>query len=621
MPRRSTGSFFYKAPRAAEAVPKNTASGVLGFIGRVVKRISLFIGGVLLFSFVMGFVIGLVFGGGKSLPDDMILVLNVTDPIGETEHARSFVDPLASAGITMGDLIETLDRAGTDDRVRGILVSLDNAGIELAHIQELRTAVHRFRASGKFAHIYTSSFADLGSGIGAYYLATAFDSIWMQPVGMVSMTGLSLEMPFARAALEKIGANPQFLQREEYKSAMESFTNDTMSAPNRESMQSILDDLSKQIVTGIAEDRKMTPAKVQSLIDQGLLTGKNALEAGVIDRLDYADVLVDDLRKELTGDKDADDLPMVFLEDYFSANTQKKDQKAAANTALVHVSGEIIPGSDPEPGYATGDYIANGIMDAADDDDIRVIVVRVDSPGGSPSASETIRRALVYAKEKEKKVVVSMGPVAASGGYWVAVDADRIFAMPSTLTGSIGVIMGKFEFSQLWDKVGVNWESISFGRNARMWSMNSPMSESERESLTIAIDETYNAFIERVSQGRKIPAEQVREIAKGRAWTGMQAQANGLVDTIGGLDSALDYAAVEIGLNSRADLDIRIVPEPLTPLEEFMRLLGTQVSMGAYPESVSTLMNAVMPQVRKADVMTRLGPVQAYDINVPVIKP
>lgn len=621
MPRRSTGSFFYKAPRAVNADSANKKSGILGFVGRAVKRICLFIGGVLFFSFMVGFIIGLVFGGSKKLPDDMVLVLNVTDPIGETEHARSLVDPLAAAGITIGDLIETLDDARTDDRVRGILVSLDNAGIQLAHIQELRAAVHRFRAAGKFAHIYTSSFADLGSGMGAYYLASAFDSIWMQPVGMVSMTGLSLEMPFARGVLDKIGAKAEFLQREEYKSAMESFTNDKMSGPNREAMQSILDDLSKQIVTDIAEDRKMTPSKVQELIDQGLLTGKNALAAGVIDRLDYADVLVDKLREEITGKAGGDEPPLVFVEDYFAAEQAKKDAGATANTALVHVSGEIIPGYDPEPGYATGDYIAGGIMDAADDEDIRAIVVRVDSPGGSPSASETIRRALVYAKEKGKKVVVSMGPVAASGGYWVSVDADHIFAMPSTLTGSIGVIMGKFELSALWDKVGVNWESISWGRNARMWSTNSPMSDTERESLNIAIDDTYDSFIERVSQGRKIPVDQVRSIAKGRAWTGTQAQANGLVDKVGGLDAALDYAAVQIGLEDRTKLEVRVVPEPLTTFEQLMNLLGTQVSMGSYSEQLSLLMGVVMPQARKAEVMTRLGPVQAYDVNVPVIKP
>lgn len=623
MTRRPTGSLFYKAPRIVEAAAssKPKGRGVIGFAGRLLKRIFLFIGGVLVFSFMTGFIIGLFLGGGKTLPDDMILAFNITDPIGEAERAPSLADPLAASGMTVSDLVGTLDRAALDGRVRGILVSLDNAGIELAHIQEVRAAIHRFRAAGKFAYIYTSSFADLGSGIGAYYLAAAFDKIWMQPVGMVSMTGLSLEFPFARDALDKIGANPQFLQREEYKSAMESLTSNQMSEPNREAMQSILDDLSRQIVADIAKDRGITPDVLQAQIDRGLLTGRDALKEGVIDHLDYADILVDKTREAITGATGGEEPPIVLIEDYFSAISQGKAGGEKANTALVRISGEIVPGSDPEPGYATGDYIASGIMEAADDDTIRVIVVRVDSPGGSPSASETIRRSMVYAKEKGKKVIVSMGPMAASGGYWVAVDADRIFALPSTLTGSIGVIMGKFELSALWGKIGVNWDSLSWGKNARLWSMNAPMSEGERQSLDLAIDDTYELFIERVSEGRKLSPDTVRALAKGRAWTGVQAQGSGLVDALGGLDSALDYAAEQIGLSDRSKLDIRIMPEPLTPLEQFMSLLGVQVSAGYYPEKIAALFGAVLPQARKAEVMTRLGPVQVYDLNAPVIRP
>ncbi len=621
MSRRRPGSFFYKASKSGDTPKVKSRHGVLAFTGKILRRMSLFIGGVFLFSIFVGIVVGMVFGGSKRLPEDMILVLNVTDPIGETEHARSFADPLADAGITIGDLIETLDRARNDKRVRGLVVSLDNAGMELAHIQELRTAVKRFRASGKFAYIYTASFADLGSGIGAYYLASSFDKIWMQPIGMVSMTGLSLEMPFAKDALDKIGANPQFLHREEYKSAMESFTNSHMSEPNRQSMQSILDDLSAQILTDIAEDRKITTLKLQAQIDKGLLTGKDALQAGIIDRLDYADVLIRETRMEITGKKDGDKPPIVLAEEYYDAMLGSKERNPNANTALVRIAGEIVPGSDPEPGYATGDYIANAIMEAADDESIRVIVARVDSPGGSPSASETIRRSLVYAKSKGKQVIVSMGPVAASGGYWVSVDADHIFAMPSTLTGSIGVIMGKFELSNLWKKVGVNWDSLKWGENARMWSINAPMSESERASLNTAIDDTYASFIERVAEGRKLPSEKVRAIAKGRAWTGTQAKENGLVDKLGGLDAALDYAALQIGLTDRSKLDIRIIPEPLSPFEEILHMLGSQIGLGAYPGEGRALIQAVAPHVKKADTMTRLGPVQAYDINVPVIKP
>lgn len=614
MIKRRIGSFFYKPTRAQDGAIVSRRRGILHFVGKIWKRAALAIGSVILFSILMGILVGMLLGGNRSLPDEMILVLKVTDPIGESEHARSIADPLASAGITVGDLIETLDRARGDERVKGLIVSLDNAGMELTHIQELRNAIKRFRTSGKFAHIYTASFSDLGSGMGAYYLASAFDQIWMQPVGMVSITGLSLEMPFAKDALDKIGVNPQFLHREEYKSAMESFTNSHMSAPNRESMQSILDDFSKTIFDDIAADRKITSVKLQALLDKGLITGKDALKSGLIDKLDYADVLLEKTREKITGKKDSEEPDIVLVEEYADTTAPSKEHNPDANVALVRIAGEIVPGDEAEPGYATGDYIANAVMDAADDKKIKVIVVRVDSPGGSPSASESIRRSLVYAKKKGKQVIVSMGPVAASGGYWVTVDADHIFAMPTTLTGSIGVIMGKMEISNLWKKVGVNWDNLTWGKNARMWSMNAPMSESERASLNEAIDETYMSFLERVSKGRKMPVEKVREIAKGRAWTGNQAKANGLVDDIGGLDTALDYAAAQIGLKDRTKLDIRLIPEPLSPMEEIMHMLGSQVGMGQYPK-------AIAPFVKKMDVMDRLGPVQAYDLNVPVIRP
>lgn len=621
MVRRRPGSFFYNkaSTQGASAQSRSYDRGVLGWIGAVVKKLCYGIGAIILFAICLGILVGAIIGD-KKLPRDMILVLNVTDPIGETEHARSITDPLASAGITIGDLIEAIDRAHGDDRVKGLIVSLDNAGMELTHIQELREAIKRFRTSGKFAYIYTTSFADLNSGIGAYYLASAFDQIWMQPVGMVSMTGLSLEMPFAKGALDKIGANPEFLHREEYKSAMESFTNEHMSAPNRESMQSILDDLSGQIFADIAEDRKITSVKLQPLIDKGLLTGNEALKSGVIDHLDYADVLLSQTREKITGKKDSDKPPVVMVEDYFDAISSSKENNVDANVALVRISGEIVPGSEPEPGYATGDYIANGIMEAADDKNIRVILVRVDSPGGSPTASETIRRSLVYAKKKGKQVIVSMGPVAASGGYWITVDADHIFAMPSTLTGSIGVIMGKFEISNLWKKIGVNWESLQWGQNARMWSMNKALTATELVTLNAAIDDTYKSFITRVAEGRKMPPEKVREIARGRAWTGNQAKANGLVDDLGGLDIAMDYAAKQIGLADRTQLDIKIIPEPLSPMEELMQLLGSQVQARVWLMD-SSIAKAAQPVLDKAAVLDRLGPVQAYDANLPVVRP
>ena len=613
--KRRMGSYFYRSHTKPEEIRRKRWS-----FGRMfktlVRRTCLVLGGLMLFSIVLAFIAGVVAGGAKTLPPEMVLAMNIVEPVGETESARSLADPFAASGSTVQETIETLDRAAVDPRVKGLLVSLDNGGIDMAHIQELRTAVKRFRQTGKFAHIYTASFADLGSGIGAYYFASAFDEIWMQPAGLVSISGLALDMPFAREALDKIGANPEFLHREEYKSAMESFTNTEMSPANREMMTSIVNDISTQLFNDIAEDRKLISALLQTQIDKGLITGKDAVKTGLIDRLDYADVLVDEVREKITGEKGGEKPDIVALEDYHSAMFGKATS-VGADVAIIRVAGEIIPGSKPRPGFATGDYIAGALEDAADNDSIKAIVLRVNSPGGSPSASETIRRAVVKAQQDGKKVIVSMGPVAASGGYWVTVNADKIYALPSTLTGSIGVIMGKFEISALWDKIGINWDGISWGKNARLWSMNAPMGDSERAAMNDAIDSTYGDFIDRVAEGRGMDRAKVRDLAKGRAWTGTQAKGNGLVDEIGGLDAALEYAAQVAGKSSRSKLKVIELPEPLTPLEQFMNLMNGQVRG---MEGLSILEKAA-PVLKQVETIQRGGPVQAYDPDLTTFRP
>lgn len=618
MPRRATSRFYKSKNVKAETPPKTRyRHGAGWYILGGLKILCLSIGGVFLFSIFMGILAAFLIGDSKStaLPKEMILVLNVTNPIGETEISRSFADPFSAPGITVHDLVTALDAASGDKRVHGLLVSLDVGGLDLAHIQEIRDAVKRFRASGKFAYLYTASFADLGSGIGAYYLATSFDQIWMQPVGMLSMTGLSMEMPFAKEALEKIGARAQFLHREEYKSAMESFTNDSMSPANKEMSLSLVNSITAQIQADIIADRKLKPAIFDQNLDIGLLTGKRALEAGLISRLDYSDVLVKEARAK-AGDKD---MPLVLIEDYYDAAIGVASPKSRSNVALVRIAGEIVPGEDPEPGYATADYIARAINEASENKNIKVIVLRVDSPGGSPTASETIRRAIVRAKEKDKKIIVSMGPLAASGGYWITVDADRIFALPSTLTGSIGVIMGKFEISGLWDKIGVKWDSVSWGDNARMWSVNKPISESEKASLDVAIDDTYQSFIERVAWGRKMDVRDVRKVAKGRAWTGLQAKEIGLVDEIGGLDAAMDYAAILVGVKNRKNLNVIELPKPLTPLQQLMHMMGQQVTAGL-GLSMKAELKILAPYLRQMEIIERIGPVQAYDPSLSSIR-
>ncbi len=612
--KRQMGSFFYR-PKKNQADITKKRWNILAILSKIVKRTCMTLGGFMLFLIVTSILLGVLVGGKTktvSMPKNMVLVYNITDGIGETSISPSFSDPFALPSLNVKNIVDTLDHAARDNRVRGMIVSLDNANIELVHIQELRAAIKRFREAGKFAHIYTASFSDLGSGIGAYYFASAFEQIWMQPVGLVTLSGLSMEMPFAKDLLDKVGVNPEFLHREDYKSAMESFTNTSMSVENREMMISVLNDFSSQIINDIVSDKKISKAQFQSFMNVGIVTGDDALKAGLITHLDYADNLVKSIE-----DEKKKKLSLVAIEDYFDITVSTSRLSYAADVALVNIDGEIISGDDYQSGYATADYISSAIFDAAEDDAIKVIVLRVNSPGGSPTASETIRRAVVYAKEKGKRVVVSMGPLAASGGYWVAVDADKIFAMPATLTGSIGVIMGKFELSGLWKKLGVNWDGVSWGDNAGLWSMNKPLSSSEKRALNYAIDDMYDAFLTRVAVGRNIPKEKVRDIAKGRVWTGEQAQKNGLVDTIGGLDDAMDEAARIVGVNSRADLNVIIMPKPLTPIEQFITLIEGQVSMGRFDFGANT---DFFKFWRKFETIQKSGPIQAYDPDLNYVR-
>jgi len=614
--KRRFGSFFYQRQSASHNAPPERAQSS-GWFGNILRKACIVVGAVVLFSFTMGILSALFFGGKSSgsLPDDMILVMNLSEPVSETELGRTLADPFSSSGMTIRSFVETLDRAGRDERTRGLLLNLDTGAMELAHIQEIRGAIKRFRSAGKFAHIYTASFADLRSGIGAYYLASAFDEIWVQPTGFISITGLSIEMPFAKEVLNKLGANPEFLHREEYKSAMESFTRASISPENREMLESIMAEFSAQIFADIAMDRAIENDLLKAQIDRGLITGEDAVKASLITKVGYADELVDSVRQKIGGDVDADEPPLVVLEDYADVMLDDR-QPSDGEVALVHVSGQIVPGSKPEPGFASGDYIASAIMDAADMESVKVIVVRVDSPGGSPSASETIRRAIVSAKADGKKVIVSMGPVAASGGYWVSVNADKIYAMPTTLTGSVGVIMGKFELSGLWDKVGVNWDSVRWGKNAGLWSPNEPLTAQGRAALETAIDSTYAAFIGRVAEGRKMKPEDVRKIAKGRAWTGTQARANGLIDELGGLDSAMDEAAKMAEVTDRAKLRVIQLPEPLSPFEQIMELMGNQVSV----TTAIPFLKTAAPELKALSAFERMGPVQTYAI-MPRVRP
>lgn len=558
----------------------------------------------------------------KPLPEEMVLLLEFDNGINEIPPEASFSNPFAKDQMTLRHYLQAIDAAKTDDRVKGIYARLRGGGFQLAQIQEIRNAIKDFKESGKFAYIYSTSFGEGGGGLGRYYLSSVFDELWMQPLGIVMIAGVNAEMPFARGVLEKIGVEPQFFQRKEYKTAYENLTDKSMSAANRETMERLVGDISFDLVRDISADRDMTPEKFKALVDKGLLTADEALAEGLIDQMSYADLLIERIKKDVTGDPENEDLVFQQMKDYVEGVQAEQDKKNTAlvtkgegkpGVAVVYVVGAIMTGKAGvsaaplammDGGIAASDVIAPAILEAMEDETIHTIVLRVDSPGGSPAASEAILRALDKAKEKGKNIVVSMGGTAASGGYWVAAHADHIFVSPMTVTGSIGVLGGKFSMRELWEKLDINWEGVSWGENAGMWSANAPFDAAGAERMNAMLDNVYRNFLIRVAKGRGMSIEDVDKVAGGRVWTGKRALEVGLADKEGGLNDALDYAATLSGGQNRHDITVQLFPKPKTALEELIAILsGEEVSAPSMPKVMEQMaLEAFRPLLRSAVV-------------------
>ncbi len=551
------------------------------------------------------------------LPDQMVLYINLDGELGELPANNNLIDPFSEQGHTLKSFIDALERAKSDPRVEGIYAQLGNGGYALAHIQEIRAAIKDFKLSGKFAFVFAPSYS---GGLGNYYLASSFDEIWMQPMGIVAITGINAEMPFARQLLDTIGIEPNFFQRKEYKSAYESLTNSEISNANQEAIQRLVDDLSSVLIAEIEEDKRIKPDRTLSdLVNQGIFLDEEALESGLVDKIGYVDQLIELINEKVTGDQDDDGLAYIHF-DHYVAEFQKKansftnallkqedvEKKTSPRVALVYAVGAIVEstGEGNASGYAAADKISATLLDIAEDEMFDGVVLRVDSPGGSPIASETILRAIEKVQEEDKFVIVSMGPTAASGGYWISAYADRIFVLPTTITGSIGVLGGKFSAAALWEKLGVNWNNVQWGKNAAIWSATSPFSESEAERINAMLDHIYDGFLERVAHGRDMSIDDVDQIARGRVWSGLAAVDVGIADQLGGLNDALDYAAVKSGEADRHDIDVIILPRPLTPIEQFIEILEGQVAVGKLVGAYAQYLQPIASTLPALEVMT-----------------
>lgn len=457
--------------------------------------------------------------------------------------------------------LRALHEAADDPRVLGLVARVGGA-LPWAAAQELRLAVRAFAASGKPTVAWAESFGEAGDTAG-YVLATAFDSVWLQPGGSLGLLGVASETTFLAGVLERLGVRPEFEQRREYKNAVNTFTETGYTEAHRESLAALTASILAEAVERVAEGRGLDPERVRELVDAGPWTAAEAREAGLVDELGYRDQVHAALRART--DEDAE---LLFADRWTPRAKRRLPRPRPGRVALVQARGTIVAGRSRRG--ATGrqlgsDSVAAELRAALADDHVRALVLHVDSPGGSAVASETIWREVCRIRESGRPVVVSMGALAASGGYYIACPADVVVALPATLTGSIGVFGGKFVVSELLERVGLTTDAVEQGERSRMFSGRRPFTDAERERFAATIDAIYDDFVAKVAAGRGRSVAEVEAVARGRVWTGRDAVGAGLVDELGGLRDAVRIARTRAGLPDDAPVRSLSVP-PLARL-------------------------------------------------------
>jgi protease-4 len=530
-----------------------------------------------------------------------VLRLDLDKAISEQPPSLGpLLDGKATAFTTV---LTALKRGGDDTRVKGLVARTGNVELGLGQVQELRDAIKAFRAKGKFAYAFGETFGEIGGGTRAYYLSSAFDQIWLQPTGDLALVGLRTEIPFFKGTLDKIGVEAQFGRRAEYKSAATQFTETKLPATDHEAEDAMLTSIYDQIAAGIGEDRHVSADEAKQLIDGGPYIGKAALDKHLIDKIGYRDEV-----DAAARDKAGGGASMMDVSSYAAAS-----QVGEAGTdvvALIRAVGDITGGSDSDNPFDSdqgvhADSLAKALDDAAKDSEVKAIILRIDSPGGSGTASETIWRAVKRAQDAHKPVIVSMGNFAASGGYYIAAGADKIVADPATLTGSIGVFAGKFVIAGLYDKLGISVDSLSYGRDAGIDSDQTQFTPEQKQHFNDMLDDFYQSFVGRVADGRHLDPTKAEAMARGRVWTGAQAKERGLVDALGGFEEAVNQAKTAAGLPADRPVVLRAFPAPKSTIEKLVATLGGGSESGVEALALLNRMSVLTPVLRQFDQMAR----------------
>ncbi|MGA7954507.1 MAG: signal peptide peptidase SppA [Gloeobacterales cyanobacterium] len=505
----------------------------------------LFIGAGVIGLAILLFALGSSDSGPK-VADKSVLVLDLSTNITDANPTPSANQVLRGAlsgdrsdSISLRNVLQSIEQATQDKRIVGLYLRGDMAGTTQgsAVLKEVRGALENFRKAGKPIYAYGMNWEER-----EYYLGSVANKVMLNPFGNLEMNGLRSEMVFLAGALKKYGVGVQVTRVGKYKAAVEPFLLTKMSPESREDTQKLLNDVWDYYLTSVSKDRKLTPKDFQTIASdptlQGILTPDKALKLKLIDQVAYSDEVIQEL-KELTGSKEKDHtFRQVSLTDY--ATVLDPARKSNNQVAVAYAEGEIVDGQGRD-GQVGGDSFAQELRDLRLDNNVKAVVLRVNSPGGSATASEVIQRELVLTR-KVKPVVVSMGSVAASGGYWISAYADKIFAQPNTITGSIGVFGQLFNIQKLANNNGITWDTVKTSPYADSQTISRPKTPQELAVVQTSVDRIYNVFLTKVAEGRKLSKPSVTEIAQGRVWSGIRAKQIGLVDEMGGLEDAIQDA-------------------------------------------------------------------------------
>ena len=551
------------------------------------KKVIKWVGKTIVWAFaVVGFVFVLiVFGvysfmnsktGLSRIPDDAVLNINFNLAYAEMRQDDLFAEFTNQSVYSVFDLVRAINIAATDNRIKAIKATLNETSLSLAQIQDISEALTYFKSKGKKTYLFSTGLGAFGQGTKEYYLATLFDEVWMQPHSDIGMTGVDVEVPFFKNILQKVGVEPEFYTRYEYKTAVASLLNSDFTPTYKEEIEKLAGGLFSELGSGISDHRKLPLSEVVNIINRAPIFADDALKIGLIDHVGYRH----ELNTALQNLYHAEDYDMT---DYMAHVGDTADGNLPQIAFLV-LEGMIEDGESSDNPLNDAIIGSETVLRQIDEfkkmPNLRALVLRINSPGGSYNASDEIRAALInLKKEKNIQIVVSMSTYAASGGYFIAIAGDYILAEPASITGSIGVLGGKFVLSGLLDKLDIHFGDVKFGQNAGILSVTHKFSDSEKDVFERSLDEVYEDFTTKVSEARGISSEEMDKIARGRVWLGREAASLKLIDANGGLQYAILKAKELAGIGADEDFALAYYPRRETLQEKLTKFIESGGSL------------------------------------------